>query len=261
MMVGARPVFADIDPDAADDRPGRRRGRDHAAHARPSCRCTCTASRPTCARIMAHRRAARPRGRRGLLPGAPGDRAAAGRSAAFGVAARLQLLPDEEPRRARRRRRDHDRTTPQLAARLKRLRNGGQTDRYHHGEMGVNSRLDEMQAAILSRAAAAACRGWTAARRALAAVYRARAGRRAGVAVPPECDPGHVYHLFPVLSPRPRRAAGARCATHGIETLIHYPVPIPRQPALRPSRRPSARSPIASARRSSRCRCIRACRG
>ena len=37
-----------------------------------------------------------------------------------------------------------------LAARVKRLRNGGQTDRYHHAEMGVNSRLDEMQAAILS---------------------------------------------------------------------------------------------------------------
>ena len=36
-----------------------------------------------------------------------------------------------------------------MAARLRRLRNGGQTDRYHHGEFGVNSRLDEMQAAIL----------------------------------------------------------------------------------------------------------------
>jgi dTDP-4-amino-4,6-dideoxygalactose transaminase len=38
---------------------------------------------------------------------------------------------------------------PALADRLKRLRNGGQTDRYHHVEAGVNSRLDEMQAAIL----------------------------------------------------------------------------------------------------------------
>ena len=36
-----------------------------------------------------------------------------------------------------------------LAARMKRIRNGGQTDRYHHVELGVNSRLDEMQAAIL----------------------------------------------------------------------------------------------------------------
>src|SRR5204863_9710612 len=36
-----------------------------------------------------------------------------------------------------------------LAARIKRLRNGGQTDRYHHVELGYNSRLDEMQAAVL----------------------------------------------------------------------------------------------------------------
>ena len=40
-------------------------------------------------------------------------------------------------------------TTRRLAARLKRLRNGGQSDRYHHVEFGINSRLDEMQAAIL----------------------------------------------------------------------------------------------------------------
>src|SRR4029078_9479323 len=38
---------------------------------------------------------------------------------------------------------------PGIAARARRLRNGGQTDRYHHSEFGVNSRLDEMQAAIL----------------------------------------------------------------------------------------------------------------
>lgn len=116
-----------------------------------------------------------------------------------------------------------------LAARLKRLRNGGQTDRYHHGEMGVNSRLDEIQAAILA-ARLPLLSGWTAARRERAAAYRAAL---AGVAleVPPECDPGHVYHLFPVLSPR-RDALQAALRAEGIETLIHYPVPIPRQPAL-----------------------------
>src|SRR6185295_9505640 len=64
-------------------------------------------------------------------------------------------------------------TTPdaQIAARLRRLRNGGQTDKYHHGEFGVNSRLDEMQAAIL-RARLAWLPRWTAERRALAAAYR-----------------------------------------------------------------------------------------
>jgi dTDP-3-amino-3,4,6-trideoxy-alpha-D-glucose transaminase len=116
-----------------------------------------------------------------------------------------------------------------LAARMKRIRNGGQTDRYHHGEMGVNSRLDEMQAAILS-ARLPFLRNWTEARRARAAMYR-RLLDGAAVDVPPECDPGHVYHLFPVLSTeRDRLQTWLR--EQGIETLIHYPVPIPRQPAL-----------------------------
>jgi dTDP-4-amino-4,6-dideoxygalactose transaminase len=123
-----------------------------------------------------------------------------------------------------------------LAARMKRIRNGGQTDRYHHGEMGVNSRLDEMQAAILS-ARLPLLAGWTAARRAHAVTYR-RLLDGVGVEVPPECDSGHVYHLFPVLSPR-RDALQASLRAEGIETLIHYPVPIPRQPAFQ------AQSPVA----------------
>jgi dTDP-4-amino-4,6-dideoxygalactose transaminase len=116
-----------------------------------------------------------------------------------------------------------------LAAKLARLRNGGQTDRYHHGEPGINSRLDEIQAAILSARLAFLPR-WTAKRRALAAVYR-RELRGSGVAVVPEFDSGHVYHLFPVRSAS-RDALKEALARAGIETLIHYPVPIPRQPAL-----------------------------
>ena len=50
--------------------------------------------------------------------------------------------------------------------------------------------------------------------------------------VPPEYDPGHVYHLFVVRSRR-RAALQQHLADRGIETLVHYPVPIPRQPALR----------------------------
>ena len=119
-----------------------------------------------------------------------------------------------------------------LADRIRRLRNGGQSDRYHHETAGVNSRLDEMQAAIL-RARLPRLAGWTATRRARAATYRsALAG--APVDVPNECDAGHVYHLFVVRSrdTRARAALQAQLAASGIETLIHYPVPIPRQPAL-----------------------------
>ena len=118
---------------------------------------------------------------------------------------------------------------PALAARLSRLRNGGQTDRYHHIEPGLNSRLDEIQAAVLSARLTFLPR-WTAARRTLAAVYR-RELAGAGVVVPPEFDAGHVYHLFPVRSSS-RDALKAALGRAGIETLIHYPVPIPRQPAL-----------------------------
>lgn len=128
----------------------------------------------------------------------------------------------------------------EMAARLRRLRNGGQTDRYHHGEFGVNSRLDEMQAAIL-RVRLPRLPAWTNERRRLAAAYR-QALHGAPIVVPPEHDSGHVYHLFPVLS-RERRALQAHLKTRGIETLIHYPVPIPRQPALA-SERP-APCPIA----------------
>jgi dTDP-4-amino-4,6-dideoxygalactose transaminase len=117
----------------------------------------------------------------------------------------------------------------EMAARLKRLRNGGQTDRYHHDEPGINSRLDEIQAAVLS-ARLGFLPKWTSQRRALAAVYR-RELIGAPVTVPPEFDAGHVYHLFPVLSPN-REALRRRLSDGGIETLIHYPVPIPRQPAL-----------------------------
>jgi len=119
---------------------------------------------------------------------------------------------------------------PALAARMKRLRNGGQTDKYHHAEFGVNSRLDEMQAAIL-RARLPFLAGWTAARRALAADYRAQLAGISGLTVPAEHDPGHVYHLFPVLSPA-REAWRDRLKAAGIETLVHYPLPIPKQPAV-----------------------------
>ena len=120
----------------------------------------------------------------------------------------------------------NDRT---LADRLKRLRNGGQTDRYHHVEPGINSRLDELQAAIL-RARLSFLPAWTARRRALATRYR-RALEDAPVSVPPERDAGHVYHLFVVRSGE-RPGLQAHLRAQGVETLIHYPVPITRQPAL-----------------------------
>jgi dTDP-4-amino-4,6-dideoxygalactose transaminase len=116
-----------------------------------------------------------------------------------------------------------------LADRLRRLRNGGQSDRYHHLEPGINSRLDDLQAAVL-RERLKWLPPWTARRRALAARYRARLEGAAAETLP-ERDPGHVYHLFVVTS-ADRDALQAHLSANGVETLIHYPIPIPRQPAL-----------------------------
>jgi dTDP-3-amino-3,4,6-trideoxy-alpha-D-glucose transaminase len=119
---------------------------------------------------------------------------------------------------------------PQFAARAKRIRNGGQTDRYLHAEFGVNSRLDEVQAAVL-RARLKFLPGWTDKRRRLAAAYRSELAGVGAVTVPPQADAGHVYHLFPILSAE-RDALQTHLRGAGVETLIHYPVPIPRQAAL-----------------------------
>jgi dTDP-4-amino-4,6-dideoxygalactose transaminase len=117
-----------------------------------------------------------------------------------------------------------------LLARVKRLRNGGQTDKYRHDEFGVNSRLDELQAAVL-RARLPLLRGWTDRRRLIARRYREALREIDTIVVPPELDSGHVYHLFPVRSAT-RDAMQAHLLAAGIETLVHYPIPIPHQPAL-----------------------------
>jgi dTDP-3-amino-3,4,6-trideoxy-alpha-D-glucose transaminase len=129
-----------------------------------------------------------------------------------------------------------------LAERVRRLRNGGQLARYQHVDEGVNSRLDEMQAAIL-RARLPFLTGWTTRRRALAAAYRS-ALTGAPIVVPPEHDPGHVYHLFVVRSGR-RADLRQHLQSRGIETLVHYPSTIPSQPAL--ARESPAACPLAAA--------------
>jgi dTDP-4-amino-4,6-dideoxygalactose transaminase len=123
-----------------------------------------------------------------------------------------------------------------LAERLKRLRNGGQSNRYRHETFGVNSRLDEMQAAIL-RARLPHLPAWTSRRREIARQYRdalavrARSAAEGDLIVPAECDPGHVYHLFAVRSAQ-RERVRATLADRGVETLIHYPIALPDQPVF-----------------------------
>jgi dTDP-4-amino-4,6-dideoxygalactose transaminase len=119
---------------------------------------------------------------------------------------------------------------PERAARLRRLRNGGQSDRYRHVDPGINSRLDEMQAAIL-RVKLRHLPAWTERRRALAALYgRELAGSGLGL---PEEQPyaRAVYHLYVVRHPW-RDALMTALRERGIATLVHYPIPLHLQPAF-----------------------------
>ncbi|HXY39093.1 MAG TPA: DegT/DnrJ/EryC1/StrS family aminotransferase [Vicinamibacteria bacterium] len=117
-----------------------------------------------------------------------------------------------------------------LAARLRQLRNGGQSHKYAHQRFGVNSRLDELQAALL-RAGLRHLAAWTERRRELAAFYL-RSLEGCGLTLP--CEQPYarsVYHLFVVRHPR-RDALQAALREAGISTLVHYPLPLHLQPAF-----------------------------
>ena len=120
-----------------------------------------------------------------------------------------------------------------LAARVRMLRNGGQQGRYNHVIQGVNSRLDELQAAILA-VKLAHLDDWNATRRRLAGRYDELLSG-AGVALP-ELRPGappesHVWHLYAVRHPR-REALAAYLRERGIGTGVHYPAALHLQPAF-----------------------------
>jgi dTDP-3-amino-3,4,6-trideoxy-alpha-D-glucose transaminase len=109
-----------------------------------------------------------------------------------------------------------------LAARLRRLRNYGSDQKYVHQDLGVNSRLDELQAGFL-RAKLPVLDDWNAQRRAIAAVYAQELNQLDGVSPPTtESWAEPVYHLY-VVRLRDRAAVAADLAKAGAPTLIHYP--------------------------------------
>ena len=120
---------------------------------------------------------------------------------------------------------------PRLAERLRSLRNYGSSARYVHAERGLNSRLDEIQAAVLS-AKLGHLDAWNGRRSAIAAIYlEGLAGAPVGLPVVPPGDE-HVWHVFAVRTAR-RDALAAHLRDAGIDTLIHYPVPPHLQGAYR----------------------------
>jgi dTDP-3-amino-3,4,6-trideoxy-alpha-D-glucose transaminase len=119
-----------------------------------------------------------------------------------------------------------------LAAKVRRLRNYGSAVKYHHDEPGVNSRLDEMQAAFL-RVKLRHLDEWNDRRRALAAVYGAALAGVPGLALPGVlvgAEP--AWHLYPIRHRRRDELQQALTAA-GVGTVIHYPVPPHRSGAYR----------------------------
>lgn len=118
---------------------------------------------------------------------------------------------------------------PALAERLRSLRNYGSTAKYVNRERGFNSRLDELQAALLGEKLAV-LDGWNERRRAVAARYlRGLAGLPLAL---PADGAGHVWHVFAVHTPA-RDALAAHLAERGVGSLVHYPIPPHLQQAYR----------------------------
>lgn len=126
--------------------------------------------------------------------------------------------------------------TEALASAIRSLRDYGQTSKYVHERRGLNSRLDEVQAALLNvflpRLA-----GWNARRRDIAERYDAGIRNPLLTPVRPGQPGASVYHLYPLLvdAPEAREPFMSYAREQGVQTAIHYPILITEQGALRGS--------------------------
>ncbi len=118
-----------------------------------------------------------------------------------------------------------------LLAKAKQLRNYGQSDRYHHDLQGLNSRLDELQAALLLERLPH-LQAWTNRRISIAQRYWLEISHpELELLARPSDRSSHVHHLF-VLRTLRRKELQSHLAESGIKTLIHYPVPCHLQKCL-----------------------------
>ena len=119
-----------------------------------------------------------------------------------------------------------------IAARVRRLRDHAQNGRHHHVEIGYNARMEGIQGAVLG-AKLPYLDNWNADRRRHAAHLNLLLANIPGLRVPllPDAE-GHVWHLYVVLLDGVDRATlMKRLAERGVATSIHYPTPVPLQPA------------------------------
>lgn len=120
---------------------------------------------------------------------------------------------------------------PELARKMRLLRDWGQEQKYHHSVLGYNYRMDGIQGAIL-RVKLRHLEAWTEARRRVADWYHQRLGDHP-IKISCEADERrHVYHIFSVFHPE-RDALQEHLGHAGIQTGKHYPVPVHLQEAYR----------------------------
>ena len=113
------------------------------------------------------------------------------------------------------------------------LRDYGQERKYLHTVIGANSRLDELQAAILWRASLPKLNEWTERRRRIAAIYRDALQNPLCPPLPAAPGSSSCHHLFPVLvSPVRKSEFIDFLKARGVQAGEHYPIPIMEQPAL-----------------------------
>ena len=119
-----------------------------------------------------------------------------------------------------------------VATQIQLLRNHGSSSRYYHTVLGTNSRLDEIQAAIL-RIKLRYLEQWNIRRRALALEYNKRLAQFKDVITPVErAHAMHVYHLYVVRAPH-RDELLEWLSRQGVGANVHYPVPIHLQEATK----------------------------
>ncbi|MDA8172470.1 MAG: DegT/DnrJ/EryC1/StrS family aminotransferase [Nitrospiraceae bacterium] len=118
----------------------------------------------------------------------------------------------------------------EIARKIRMLRDHGQMKKYHHEMEGYNGRLDSVQAGILN-IKLRRLSGWNEKRRRHAAYYRGLSGQTDGLVLPYEPPWSKaVYHLYIVRAPD-RNGLQEYLARHGIETGLHYPLPLHLQKA------------------------------
>jgi dTDP-4-amino-4,6-dideoxygalactose transaminase len=119
------------------------------------------------------------------------------------------------------------------AASARMWRDYGQSVKYRHDVAGYNSRLDELQAALLHRVYLSQLPGWTLTRRRIAASYAAGIRNQAIKLMGAPPDSQSCHHLFPVLvEPARKQDFMGWLQSHDIACAEHYPIVIPEQPAM-----------------------------